>query len=274
VANLAPVRWLNQQLTGIDARRPVPRWQRSTLRSRLAGKSGTQALLFVDTFVNHYDPEIGVAAVELMEKGGVSVGLAPNVCCGRPLISQGLLGEAMELARQNTARLYGAASKGVPLVVCEPSCLSALREDVPDLLRGEEQERARVVGRTAVLLEEYLLALGLEFNAGPTEIVLHGHCHQKSMGLTPPAVALLSKVPGAKVTALDAGCCGMAGSFGYVNYEVSQQIGERRLLPAARALKPGAVLVAAGTSCRHQVHDLAQVEAMHPAVLLRGLVKG
>lgn len=274
VANLAPVRWLNERITGIDARRSVPRWRRQTLRSRLPGKTGTQALLFIDTFVNYYDPEIGVAAVELMEKGGVSVGLAPNVCCGRPLISQGLLEQAAELARQNTARLHEAASKGVPLVVCEPSCLSALREDIPDLLRGEEQQRARVVGRSAVLLEEYLLTLGLEFNAGPTEIVLHGHCHQKSMGLAPPAVALLSKVPGAAVTALDAGCCGMAGSFGYVNYELSQQIGERRLLPAARALKPGAVLVAAGTSCRHQVYDLAQVEAVHPAVLLRGLVKG
>lgn len=273
VANWGVSRWLNEKITGIDARRPVPRWKSSTLRSRMGSRTGGQALLFVDTFTNHYDPEIGVAAVELMEKAGLAVGLASNVCCGRPLISQGLLGEAAELARQNTARLFDAASKGVPLVVCEPSCLSSLREDAPDLLRGEEAERARVVGRSAVLLEEYLLGLGLAFNAGPSEIVFHGHCHQKSMGLAAPAAALLGRVPGAKVTSLDAGCCGMAGSFGYVNYEVSKQIGERRLLPAARALKPGAVLVAAGTSCRHQVHDLAGVEAVHPAVLLRGLVK-
>ena len=273
VANWGVSRWLNEKITGIDARRPVPRWKSSTLRSRMGSRTGGQALLFVDTFTNHYDPEIGVAAVELMEQAGRAVGLAPNVCCGRPLISQGLLREAAELARQNTARLFDAASKGVPLVVCEPSCLSSLREDAPDLLRGEEAERARVVGRSAVLLEEYLLGLDLEFNAGPSEIVFHGHCHQKSMGLAAPAAALLGRVPGAKVTQLDAGCCGMAGSFGYVNYEVSKQIGERRLLPAARSLKPGAVLVAAGTSCRHQVHDLAGVEAVHPAVLLRGLVK-
>ena len=274
VANSAPARWVNEKLIGVDARRPVPRWRRRTLRDLLAGRSGSQALLFVDTFVNHYDPEIGVAAVELIEKGGVSVGLAPNVCCGRPLISQGLLPEARELARLNTKRLFDSAARGVPLVVCEPSCLSSLREDAPDLLRGEEQERARVVGRTAVLLEEYLLGLSLSFAAGPEEIVWHGHCHQKAMGLGAPALALLSKVPGAKVTALDSGCCGMAGSFGYVNYEVSKLIGERRLLPAARSLKPGAVLVAAGTSCRHQVHDLAGVKALHPAVLLRGLVNG
>ncbi|MBI2686588.1 MAG: FAD-binding protein [Acidobacteria bacterium] len=273
VANAAPVRWLNEKLTGVDARRPVPRWQRSTLRDRLSGAADAGALLFVDTFTNHYDPEIGEAAVELMEKGGVRTGLAPNVCCGRPLISQGLLEQAKELARENTDRLYDTAAKGVPLVFCEPSCLSAVKEDAPDLLRGPEQERARVVAKSAVLLEEFLLGLPLRFGEGPSEIVLHGHCHQKAMGLAAPAAALLARVPSATVTALDSGCCGMAGSFGYVNYEVSQLIGERRLLPAARGLKPGAVLVAAGTSCRHQVHDLAGVKAVHPAVLLRGLVR-
>ncbi len=274
IANAGPVRWLNEKLTGIDARRPVPRWQRRTLRDRMPGRTGGDALLFVDTFTNHYDPETGEAAMKLFERGGVRAGLAENVCCGRPLISQGLLEKAKELARENTGRLYEAAARGVPLVVCEPSCLSALREDVPDLLRGAERERAQVVGRSAVLLEEYLLGLPLEFTAGPEEIVWHGHCHQKSMGLGAPAQALLGKIPGAKVTALDSGCCGMAGSFGYVNYEVSKAIGERRLLPAARGLGKGAVLVAAGTSCRHQVHDLAGVEAVHPAVLLAGLVKG
>jgi FAD/FMN-containing dehydrogenase/Fe-S oxidoreductase len=274
IADSAPVRWANEKLTGIDARRPVPQWRRRTLRDQAARKNSTQAHLFVDTFTNHYDPEIGVAALELMEKAGVSAGLAPNVCCGRPLISQGLLREARDLASENTARLYESAAKGIPLIVCEPSCLSSIREDAPDLLRGEEQERARVVGKSAVLLEEYLLGLKLEFANGPKEIVWHGHCHQKAMGLAAPAIALLSKIPGATVTALDSGCCGMAGSFGYVNYEVSKLIGERRLLPAARALKPDAVLVAAGTSCRHQVHDLAGKTAIHPAILLRSLVKG
>jgi FAD/FMN-containing dehydrogenase/Fe-S oxidoreductase len=274
VANLGLVRWLNQKVTGIDARRPVPRWRKRTLRDLGGSRTGGAALLFVDTFTNHYDPEIGVAALELMEKAGVAASLAPNVCCGRPLISQGLLGEARELARENTARLYQTAQQGTPLVVCEPSCLSALREDAPDLLRGEEQERARAVGRAAVLVEEYLLGLPLAFHEGPSEIVFHGHCHQKSMGLAVPALELLGKVPGARITALDSGCCGMAGSFGYVHYDVSRLIGERRLLPAARKLDAGAVLVAAGTSCRHQVHDLAGVAAVHPAVLLRGLVKG
>lgn len=277
VANSAPVRWLNEKLIGIDSRRQVPQWSRNTLEDwfakRPAGNPG--ALLFNDTFTNYYDPEIGIAAAELVEAGGVSCGLAPNVCCGRPLISQGMLGEARDLARENTRRLLPTAQSGLPLLVCEPSCLSAIREDAPDLLRGKEQEEARVVARAAMLVEDYLLSLPLEFDAGPSGIVMHGHCHQKAMGLTAGALKLLNKVPSAKVTLLDSGCCGMAGSFGYAkeNFEVSRKIGERRLLPAARNLSPDAVMVASGTSCRHQVADLAGVNAIHPAVLLRKLVR-
>jgi Fe-S oxidoreductase len=115
----------------------------------------------------------------------------------------------------------------------------------------------------------------LRLKAGPKEILLHPHCHQRSMGLAAPAKALLSRIPSASVVDLDAGCCGMAGSFGYTrgHYDVSCAIGERKLLPAARAMKPDAVLVAAGTSCRHQVADLAGVTAVHPAVLLRSLLE-
>jgi Fe-S oxidoreductase len=259
-----------KKLLGVDPRRKVPAWTRRTLRSR-SRAGGTDAYLFVDTFTNHYHPEIGEAVLEVLAAGAVDCGLAPNVCCGRPQISQGLLGEARELARKNTKRLHALAAQGKPLIVCEPSCLSALREDAPDLLRGEERERALDVGRAARLFEEYAVNLPLRLREGPSEIVVHGHCHQKAMGLAAATVALMSKIPSARVTALDSGCCGMAGSFGYKHYDVSRAIGERRLLPAARALKPGAVLVAPGTSCRHQIKDLAGVEAKHPAVLLRGL---
>lgn len=273
IANSAPARAINEAVTGIDRRRPVPAWTSKPLTKRV-NLSGAGALLFVDTFTNYYDPEIGEAALAVLAHGGVDMGLAPNVCCGRPSISQGLLKEATKLARANTEALFDAASKGTPLIFCEPSCLSAIKDDAPDLLRGEEQRKARVVAKSAVLFEEFASKLELKLKAGPSEIVLHGHCHQKAMGLQPPAVALLSKIPGAKVTALDSGCCGMAGSFGYAkdNYEVSKAIGERRLLPAARSLKPGAVLAAAGTSCRHQVHDFAGAEAKHPAVLLAELL--
>jgi Fe-S oxidoreductase len=133
-----------------------------------------------------------------------------------------------------------------------------------------------------VLFEDFLErqwsagALSLPLRAGPSAIVLHGHCHQKAMGLMPAARALLARVPQTAVVDLDAGCCGMAGSFGYAreHYEVSQKIGERRLLPAARDLKDGAVLVASGTSCREQVAHFTGVTALHPASLLRSLLDG
>ena len=133
----------------------------------------------------------------------------------------------------------------------------------------------------SVLFEEYLereVAAGrasLPLRGGPHAVLLHPHCHQRSMGLAAAAAALLRRIPGAQVTDLDAGCCGMAGSFGYAreHYDVSRAIGERKLLPAARALAPDAVLVAAGTSCRHQVAHFAAVDAVHPAVLLRSLLE-
>jgi Fe-S oxidoreductase len=206
--------------------------------------------------------------------------VAPNVCCGRPLISQGRLAEARQLAAANVHALYDAAERGHALVFVEPSCLSAVREDAPDLLRGELQRCARVVAQRAVLFEEFLeseCAAGratLALKPGPGEVLLHPHCHQRSMGLAAPAKALLSRIPSARVVDLDAGCCGMAGSFGYTrdHYDVSRAIAERKLVPAAKAMAPGSVLVAAGTSCRHQVADFAGVTAVHPAVLLRSLL--
>ena len=278
------VRMLNERLLGIDRRRPLPRWTDRTLASRWGAKqtaSGDhQVLVFNDTFSNYYHPEIGIAAAEVLESAGTLVDLAPNVCCGRPLISQGLLAEARERAAENTRRLHPLVAAGKQIVFLEPSCLSALRDDVPALLRDEEQRKARQVADACFLFEEFLEHAAsdgracLTLRAGPARVLLHGHCHQTSLGLLAPAKALLERIPGAEVTDLHAGCCGMAGSFGYAreHFDVSRQIGERRLLPAARALEPGSVLVAAGVSCRHQVHDFTGVRALHPAELLRSLV--
>jgi Fe-S oxidoreductase len=236
--------------------------------------------VFNDTFTNYYHPDIGLAAADVLEASGTPVRLAANVCCGRPLISQGLLARARTLAERNTRILHPLAAAGATFVFLEPSCLSALREDVPALLRGDEQRQAQEVGAACLLFEEFLeraMTAGdarLTLKAGPSGVLLHGHCHQKSLGALAPARALLERIPGAHVTDLDAGCCGMAGSFGYAreHFDVSRQIGERRLLPAARALTTGQVLVAAGTSCRQQVRDFADVRALHPAELLRSLL--
>ncbi len=225
---------------------------------------------------------MGLDGVEVLRAAGIEVGLAPNGCCGRPLISQGLLDQARERAAYNVERLFPLAERGVQFVFFEPSCLSALREDVPDLLRGDAQRRGRRVAQACVLFEEYLEQqcqdgrAQLRLRPGPSRILLHGHCHQKALGLVAPARALLSRVPGASVVDLDAGCCGMAGSFGYArdHYEVSRAIGERRLLPAARALDHDSVLVASGVSCRHQVEDFAATRALHAAELLKSLLEG
>ena len=214
--------------------------------------------------------------MELLEAAGIVAGIAPNGCCGRPLISQGLLAEARKKAERNTEALYPLSAAGKKLVFFEPSCLSAMREDVPSLLRGQQRDNAMRVAEACVLFEDFVNQNGdrLNLKQGPSKILLHGHCHQKAMGLLAPAKSLLARIPGASVIDLDAGCCGMAGSFGYVrdHFDVSQKIGERRLLPAARSLEPGSVLVASGVSCRHQVEDFTGVRALHPAELLRSLL--
>jgi Fe-S oxidoreductase len=295
-ARSAAGRWLGEMLLGIDRRRTMPTWTRGTLTKQLRHLSSVPStpsvpstasegfthsvVLFADTFTNYGEPEIGVAAAEVLEAAGIRVRLVPHGCCGRPLISQGLLGEARALAIANCERLYDPAARREAILFLEPSCLSAVREDAPALVPRAQQEKARAVGRAAMLFEEYLereCAAGraaLPLGAGPASVLLHSHCHQRAMGLAPAARALLSRIPNATVTDLDAGCCGMAGSFGYTreHYAISRAIGELKLLPAARALPPGALLVAAGTSCRHQVAHFTTVRALHPAVLLRSLL--
>ena len=269
---------MTEHLLGIDRRRRLPLFQRRTLERRVSRRSGATSgpLLFVDTFTNYYDPEIGEAALEVLAAGGAAATLARNGCCGRPQISKGLLDDARRLAKANADRLYDDAAAGRPIVFCEPSCLSAVREDAPALLRGEARRKAEVVASASVLFEDYVarLSVPLPLVAGPAQILLHGHCHQRSMGLVPPARTLLARIPGVTVVDAEAGCCGMAGSFGYGrdHYEVSKAIGERRLFPAVRARDANTVVVAAGTSCRHQIHDFTGAEAVHPAVLLRSLL--
>jgi len=289
VARSTPGRWINEQLLGIDRRRIPPAFARTTFtqrfaRRKLAAQSAVSnvqsAILFADTFTEHNHPEVGIAAVDTLEAAGVRVSVARPGCCGRPLISQGLLDQARAAAQVNADALFDAASRGERILFLEPSCLSAVREDAASLLRGEAQRKARIVGEACMLFEDYVEQqwtaglIALDLRAGPSSVLLHGHCHQKAMGLLPPTRALLSRIPSCTVTDLDAGCCGMAGSFGYAteHYEVSRQIGERRLLPAARAMSSNTVLVAPGTSCREQVAHFTGVKAQHTAELLSALL--
>ncbi len=289
-------RWLAEKSIGLSRHRRLPAFARRTFQewwnchvesserrsdgSQRLQSNAFEVMLFNDTFTNYFEPENGIAAVELLELLGVSVVQHAHHCCGRPLISQGLLDEARELAEKNTEQLFPLAAGGQKILFCEPSCLSAVREDAPALLRGEQRSQAERVAQACLLFEEFLeqeITAGrrqLELSHGPSKVLLHGHCHQKAMGLLSPAIALLSRIPNCTIIDPDTGCCGMAGSFGYLaeHLEISRLIGERRLLPAIRDREPGTVMVAAGTSCRHQIADFTGEHAIHPAVLLRSLV--
>ncbi|HYN06327.1 MAG TPA: FAD-linked oxidase C-terminal domain-containing protein [Vicinamibacterales bacterium] len=276
-------RGLTERLLGLDRRRTPPAWVRRTFRDQFVSphpERPDRVAIFVDTFTNHQHPSIGLAALDVIGRLGFGVTLAPNLCCGRPLISQGLLDEAQRRARDNAERLLPLAEAGRTLVFLEPSCLSAVREDAPDLLSGEARRMALAVAGRAKLFEEWLEAecrddrARLSLTPGPATVMLHGHCHQKSMNALAPAKALLSRIPGAKIVDPDAGCCGMAGSFGYMreHFDVSRDIGEHRLFPAARTLGANAVLVASGTSCRQQIADFTGVRAVHAAQLIRSLM--
>ncbi len=275
-----PVRGLMEASVGMDRRRTLPAWKRETFERWLAANrprstpSGTSVALFNDTFLNHFDPEIGIAMLSILERAGRRVNVVRPGCCGRPLISQGLLAEAQNQAAKVVKGLFPIAERGQKILFCEPSCLSAVKEDAPSLLRGDLQRQARVVADACLFFDDFASQLDLPLAAGPKRILVHGHCHQKSMGLLPATLSLLARIPGATVVDLDAGCCGMAGSFGYQkeHFAVSQAIANRRLLPAVQAMGTGDVLVAPGTSCRRQVAELSGQTALHPAILIDKLL--
>jgi len=277
-SGLAVTRWLLERVAGIDRRRPLPKlaaatfteWFRHHAPSAAAPRG--EVVLFHDTFVTYNTPEIGRAAVELLEAAGYRVVLVDKKCCGRPLISKGMLAEARAHAAWNVGRLASYARRGVPIVGLEPSCLLTLRDESVDLLGTDD---ARTVARHAFLLEEFLArerARGLElrFSGSGRTALLHGHCHQKALVGTAPTVAAL-RWAGFRVEEVDSGCCGMAGSFGFEreHYDISVALGNRRLAPAVKAAAADTVIVAPGVSCRQQIAHLAGRRALHPAEVLR-----
>jgi FAD/FMN-containing dehydrogenase/Fe-S oxidoreductase len=279
VAASWPNRLLMEKLFGIDPRRPLPAFASETFTSWFDRRKPRRdaprgrVVLFHDTFVTYNAPEIGRAAVELLEAAGYGVDLVGKICCGRPLISKGMLGEAKAHAEWNVARLAPLATRGVPIVGLEPSCLLTLRDEYVDLLRSDD---ARQVARSSFLLEEFLLrerahGLTLPFRPGPRRALLHGHCHQKALVGTAPTVAALTWA-GFEVTEVDSGCCGMAGSFGFEkeHYDISVTLGNRRLAPAVKAAPADTEVVAPGISCRQQIQHLTGRRARHPAEVLRG----
>lgn len=290
-SGFAPARWLLEKVVGIDRRRPLPRFERETLPRWFASRpapaangSRGEVVFLADSFTSFTEPHIGRAAVDLLERAGYRVRLETELCCGRAQISKGLLADAKRTARELATKLGPAALRGGLIVGCEPSCLLALREEHPALLPQDANVAA--VAKRARLVEEVLVeaidAGGLEVPpaggaAHARRILFHGHCHQKALAGTAATVALLERIPGAEVVEVDAGCCGMAGSFGFEaeHYDLSMTIGGLRLFPAVKAEGPETLVAATGVSCRQQIaHGTGRV-ARHPVVLLHeAIIRG
>ncbi len=278
LANSATNRWLMEWFAGVDRRRPLPQFAHPTFeqwfRSHKTDGDGSKGgiVLFHDTFNNFNTPNVGIAATSLLEKAGYRVLLVEKKCCGRPMISKGMLREAKENATWNVAGLAVYAEKGVPIVGLEPSCLLTLRDEYPEFLRTNA---AKQVAENSFLLDEFLVKqrdagkLTLKFAANGRKALLHGHCHQKALVGTVPTLAAL-RWAGFEVAEVDSGCCGMAGSFGFEkeHYDLSLAIGNRRLAPAVKAAGAEVEIVAPGISCRQQIEHLTGRKAKHPAEVL------
>ncbi|MGH2405696.1 MAG: FAD-binding and (Fe-S)-binding domain-containing protein, partial [bacterium] len=275
VTQSAPARWALDRFVGIDRRRPLPPFARQTFdawwkRHTPSPNGGhrQRVVLFADTFARFNYPEIGRAAVRLLEGLGFEVAVPPVACCGRPMISKGLLAAAKECAQRNLQTLLPYAREGIPIVGCEPSCILTFRDEVPDLFPNAD---ARVVAEQTFLIDEFLhqRAQIAWPPARERKVLLHGHCHQKAVVGTRAAAAVLTTA-GFEVEVADSGCCGMAGSFGFEreHYDISMTIGERRLLPAVRRLGPNDHVVAMGVSCRQQISHGTGRRAKHLVELL------
>jgi Fe-S oxidoreductase len=290
------VRRVLESFAGIDRRRSLPelhhdhfrRWffrtrnsERGTRNENRQPRSSiptsafrvphSRAVLLDDCFTTFQEPWIGRAAVTLLERAGFGVELA-GICCGRAMISKGFLTDARRMAREGIARLEHHAAAGVPILGLEPSCILTLSDEWPELVPGGA---ARRVAAAAEMADAWLArqvsdnGLSLPVPRSPGKALLHAHCHQKALVGAGESAAALRLVPGLDVTVLDAGCCGMAGAFGYEkeHYDLSVRIANLALVPAITA-DPAAVVVATGTSCRHQIRDLTGRTALHPLEVL------
>ncbi len=277
VAKLPGYAWILEKVTGFDRRRPLPPFATRPLKRLLKRRQSTppqpheavgKVVLFDDTYANYMEPNVGLSAVELLEGCGYEVILARAGCCQRPRLSKGMVHAAKRDGTRTMQNLDVFARQGLPILCLEPSCASALTDDLPDLIDdGQLGERvARCVKMIDVFLDEEVQAGRIQplRVASGRGFVMHGHCHQKAAFGTTAIHNHFQRVPDAKLTEIDSGCCGMAGSFGYHHYDVSRQVGEDRLFPAIRqAVAEDKTVIACGVSCRHQLHDMLQVRAKH-----------
>lgn len=280
---------LAKRIVGFHPKRTLPRLHRQTFktwfRKNKSRDFGVQrperykgkVYILADEFTNYNDISIGKAAVQLLTRLGYEVEIPDHLETGRSAFSKGLLDYGKGFANENVRRLHKIIDQDAPLVGLEPSALLCFRDEYPDLLRGEDKQDAQKLAENCYLLEEFLER---EMDAGrldsslftrqPKVMHYHGHCMQKALSSLTPVKRILELPENYQVRMIPSGCCGMAGSFGYEqeHYEVSMDIGELVLLPRARQIGEEALLVAPGTSCRHQVKDGTDKRAYHPAEVL------
>ena len=281
---------LSERWLGLSARRSLPRFRSDDFQALAPGlglasreqvlaaaASGQAVLLFVDTFNGAFETETASAAVRVLQAAGYAVHVATQAdgrapCCGRTLLAAGLADEARTRARALVDLFQPFVDAGIAVVGLEPSCLLTLRDEYLVMGLGDT---ARRLAAQALMFEEFIAReqragrFALPLRAATQPLRVHGHCHQKSFGAMPAVMEVLRLIPGADVQAIESSCCGMAGAFGYeaAHHAVSMQMAEAALLPAVRAA-PEAIIVADGTSCRHQIADGAQREALHVARVL------
>ncbi|WP_338828220.1 FAD-binding and (Fe-S)-binding domain-containing protein [Bradyrhizobium sp. 27S5] len=281
--NRSPLlRALFERLAGISARRALPAFRRDTFRPGaevLGPPDGREVVLFADTFNRGYERENLDAAIEVLLAGGYRVHLPKPLdggrppCCGRTFLSAGLVEQARAELDRLVATYAPFAARGVPIIGLEPSCLLTLRDE---LLSLRSDALAKTVSAHALLFEEFLVReaeagrLALPLGAVAGKAVVHGHCHQKSFGAFKPVEKVLRLVPGLEVKTIESSCCGMAGAFGYGadTYQASIEMAELSLLPAIRSADPDTLIVADGTSCRHQIMDGSGRTPLHVANVL------
>jgi Fe-S oxidoreductase len=259
---------------GIHPNRSMPAYARRTLRSWLK-KRGSRpgdrgpVILFPDTFNNFFRPGVGAAAVEVLERLGYEVRLPERIlCCGRPLYDEGMLTTAKHLLRQIMRTLGPAVADGTPIVGLEPACVASFRDELVNLF--PKDERARRLAEQTYMLSELLAKDGVPLPELKRKAVVHFHCNHHAV-LKPDTERKVLEGLGLDLRVLDSGCCGMAGSFGFEkeHYEVAMKCGERVLLPAVRDADKDALIIANGFSCREQIAQATNRQALHLAQVIR-----
>lgn len=276
---------LIKKIVGFAPDRSLPKVGKTTLRSwkkqhdknKASFTREKKVYLFCDEFTNYNDVEIGITAIQLLEKLGYEVVIPQHLESGRTYLSKGLLRDAKSLANKNVVLLADLVNIDTPLLGIEPSALLTFRDEYPELVDAHLVQKAKHLAQNTFLIEEFLLQ---EFEADKINanqftsdyqlVKLHGHCYQKSLNALTPTEKILGLPVNYKVEMIPSGCCGMAGSFGYEkeHYEVSMQVGELVLLPEVRKQAEDTIIAAAGTSCRHQIKDGTQRLAKHPVEIL------